>query len=197
MFAVLIALTVHEFAHAKSAQLAGDDTAERMGRVTLNPLAHLDPIGTLMIIMSSLSGFGIGWGKPVPVNKLKLRHPRWDDVKVSLWGPLSNLTLGITCGLIIRFFPLATGAYSDLLITGVLVNLGLAIFNLIPISPLDGSHIMSGLLPAEQAVVYERFMFRYGQLILLGMIFMAPGVIGVIIAGPTLAILKLLFIGAK
>ena len=94
MVALVICITIHEFAHAYSAYRAGDDTPKAQGRISLNPLDHLDPMGTIMMVVSSLSGFGIGWGKPVQINPYNFRHPRWDNLRVSLWGPLSNLHHG-------------------------------------------------------------------------------------------------------
>ena len=175
MFVLLISLTVHELAHAKAAEIAGDDTARLAGRISINPLDHLDPMGTIMMIVSSLSGFGIGWAKPVPVNPYKFRHPRWDNLKVSLWGPLSNLILAFIAAQGIRFASGHLGHIDALiLVYFVLINIALAIFNLIPIAPLDGSHIMSSLLPVDQARQYDLFMGRYGFMILLGLIFLAP-----------------------
>jgi Zn-dependent protease len=193
MCGILLGLTVHEFAHAKAAQVAGDDTAERAGRISLNPLDHLEPMGTVMMIFAALSGFGLGWGKPVPVNHLRLRHPRMDSVKISMWGPLSNLIMAFILGMVVRFVPGAYYAFSGLLPVCILVNLSLAIFNLLPISPLDGSHIVSGLLPVEQAKNYDRFMGQYGFMILLGLIFFGRSFIGTVIGLPV-AILFRLFV---
>ena len=175
LFVLVISLTVHELAHAKSAEMAGDDTARRAGRITLNPLAHLDPLGSLMMVVTAISGIGIGWAKPVPVNPYRFRNPRWDNLKVSLWGPLSNLLLAFFFAQIIRFYGNHLGNV-DYLFVGyfVIINIGLAVFNLIPIAPLDGSHIMSSLLPLEQARRYELFMAQYGGIILLALVFMGP-----------------------
>jgi len=175
LFVLVISLTVHELAHAKSAEMAGDDTARRAGRITLNPLAHLDPLGSVMMVVTAISGIGIGWAKPVPVDPYRFRNPRWDNLKVSLWGPLSNLLLAFFFAQIIRFYGNHLGNV-DYLFVGyfVIINIGLAVFNLIPIAPLDGSHIMSSLLPLEQARRYELFMAQYGGIILLALVFMGP-----------------------
>lgn len=171
MLVLIVSLTIHELAHAKAAEMAGDDTARLAGRISLNPLSHLDPFGTVMMIVSSISHFGIGWAKPVPVNPMKFRHPRWDNLKVSLWGPLSNLLIALVAAQVIRF-----GGdkleYNDLMIAGtfVMINLSLAVFNMIPIPPLDGSHILSSLLPIEKAQRYDRFMGSYGMILFLVMI---------------------------
>lgn len=194
MVALIMALTVHEYAHAKSAELAGDDTAKFAGRVSLNPLDHLDPIGTLMMAFMAIGGMGIGWAKPVPVNPFRMRHPRWDNVKVSLWGPLSNLTFALGVGLLVRILPDAVVQEYRLLIVLVRVNLSLAMFNLIPIAPLDGSHILSGLLPADAARSYERFMGQYGMLLLLGLIFVGGDLLWAVI-GPPMHFLFTLFTG--
>ncbi|MGQ9732524.1 MAG: site-2 protease family protein [Candidatus Zipacnadales bacterium] len=158
--AITIAITVHEFAHAKSAQLAGDPTPGQHGRVTLNPLAHFDPIGTLALLLA-----GFGWGRPVPVNPFLMKRPRIDNVLCSLWGPLSNFIVATLFAVPLRLG--IAGAYTSLLEYIVIMNLVLGLFNLIPIHPLDGSHILSGLLPIEQARRLNIFYHRYGMMLLL------------------------------
>jgi len=158
--AIVIGITVHEFAHAKSAQLAGDPTPGHHGRVTLNPLAHFDPIGTIALLLA-----GFGWGRPVPVNPFLMRRPRTDNILVSLWGPLSNFIVAAVFAIPLRFG--FAGAYAVVLIYIVIVNLVLGIFNLLPIHPLDGSHILSGLLPLQQARKYDLFIHQYGLLLML------------------------------
>jgi Zn-dependent protease len=196
MAALVICITVHEFAHAYSAFRAGDDTPRRQGRISLNPLDHLDPIGTIMMVVSSLSGFGIGWGKPVSINPYNFRHPRWDNLRVSLWGPLSNILTAAIVGLSIRFLGHSmTAPVLTFLATLTFISLALAFFNLIPIAPLDGSHILSSLLPHEQARKYDHFMGQFGFLIFLGIIFLAPpGTLSKII-GPPVHVLWGLFVG--
>jgi Zn-dependent protease len=163
MVALTIAITVHEFAHAKRAQMAGDPTAEMNGRVTLNPLAHYDPIGTTLILLG-----GFGWGRPVPVNPALFRRPRRDDLMVSLWGPLSNFITATVFALPLKFR--FAGDYSIVFEAIVLVNLMLGLFNLLPVFPLDGSHILSALLPVEQARRLDLFYHRYGTLLLIALI---------------------------
>jgi Zn-dependent protease len=153
---ILLSLAVHEYAHAKLADVAGDPTPRVYGRVTLNPIAHLDPAGTIMILLSAMSGFGIGWGKPVPVNPSRMRNPRWDHFVSVAGGPLSNLLLAAVAALALRFY-LASGVvvsggqlpFPILFLTlAVLINLSLCFFNLIPLGPLDG-HWMLGTFMSE------------------------------------------------
>lgn len=176
LLAVVIAITIHEFAHAMSAVRAGDDTPRLQGRISLNPVDHFDPVGFLMILFTSIAGFGIGWGKPVQINPYNFRNPRKDDIMVSFWGPLSNLLLATAVALVLRF----GGGYFGynvwlFLVILVITNIGLALFNLIPLPPLDGSHILSGLLPPEQARAYGRFAAQYGMAVLLIILVLPPG----------------------
>ena len=191
--AFLTALTIHEYAHARAALAAGDDTAKLAGRISLNPLDHLDPIGTMMFVFMLLNGWGIAWGKPVPVNPYRFKSPRWDSLKVSLWGPLSNLLLAIVLSIVLRLAgPHIANPYAQLLGICVLINLALAFFNLIPVPPLDGSKIFSSLLPYETARRYDHTMGRYGLIILMVILF--TGVVGRII-GPPVSILFHLLVG--
>ena len=172
--AIVIGITVHEFAHAKAAQKAGDPTPGQHGRVTLNPLAHFDPIGTVALLFA-----GFGWGRPVPVNPFLMRRPRIDNILVSLWGPLSNFIVAIVFAMPFRvtlLLPPSTAMgyaeavlkpYGIVLTYIVFMNLILGLFNLLPIYPLDGSHILSGLLPLASARKYDLFVHRYGLLLLL------------------------------
>ena len=167
---ILLALTFHEFSHAYIAYRLGDSTAKDMGRLTLNPLAHLDLVGTIMVFI-----IRIGWAKPVPVNPLNFKNPKKDLLWVSLAGPLSNMLLAYIFGLLCRILHI-----TDLTITnfsmmelikfmvayGMLINLILAFFNIIPIPPLDGSKILAAFLPSKGV---EPFM-KYGQFLLLGLI---------------------------
>jgi Zn-dependent protease len=174
---VLLSIAVHEFAHAKSADAAGDPTPRLHGRVTLNPLKHLDPLGTIMILMTSISGYGIGWGKPVPVNPQRMRNPRWDSLLVTAWGPFSNILIAVTCALVLRFAPLdwlVWGPLANVLQFAILINLGLAFFNLIPLFPLDGSWILKELLPPRAGYDFFRWNMRFGALVLLGAILVLP-----------------------
>lgn len=191
VLAFLIAITVHEFAHARAALSAGDDTAKQAGRVSLNPLDHLDPMGTMMFLFTMLSGFGLAWGKPVPINPHRFNNPRWDILKVSIWGPFSNLITALVLTLILRFVvhPFAPG-YLQLMATCIIFNLGLAFFNMIPVPPLDGSKVLSALLPIEMARRYDMATARYGMMILLVLIF--TGAIGIIIVPPIMVLFRML-----
>ena len=170
---ILLALTFHEYAHAYVAHRYGDDTAQKNGRLTLNPLRHLDPLGTIMIFLVQF-----GWAKPVPVNPYNLRNPKKDMLWISAAGPLSNMLLALISGLLFRFFSDSAMIADRDSLTGLLVvmvflslkiNLALAIFNIIPIAPLDGSKILYGLLPpgfGKMILAIE----RYGPFILIGLI---------------------------
>lgn len=143
ILALLIGITIHESAHAYVANKLGDGTAKAEGRISLNPLNHLDIWGSLFLLFA-----GFGWGKPVPINSHNLSNPKIDNLKISLAGPLSNLIVAILFGLLFRLLPLneIVGTIFYMIIQ---INLTLMIFNLIPIPPLDGSNILSGLLPDE------------------------------------------------
>lgn len=170
---ILLALSFHEYAHAYIANKFGDDTAKQSGRLTLNPLAHLDPIGTIMIFLVHF-----GWAKPVPVNPHRLRNPKKDMLWISAAGPLANMILALISGILLRFIFAIGGAPNQHSIIGLFtyavlmslqINLALAIFNILPIAPLDGSKILFGLLPVKhEGKIY--FLERYGPFILLGLI---------------------------
>ncbi|MSS72295.1 MAG: site-2 protease family protein [Candidatus Latescibacteria bacterium] len=151
---ILFALTVHEFAHAWAANRLGDPTARMMGRLTMNPLAHLDPLGTLMIIIAHF-----GWGKPVPVDVRYLKRPKQDMLWIALAGPASNVISAAIFGLTFRYLPdsafLQWGEAVAMLHYAVIINLVLAFFNLIPLPPLDGSKVLAGLLPIRQEMAYR------------------------------------------
>jgi Zn-dependent protease len=164
--ALLAAVTVHEFAHAYVADRLGDPTPRAHGRLTLNPLAHLDLIGTVLILL-----VGFGWAKPVPITPTNFTNWRRDTVIVAAAGPLANVTLLFVLGIpfklgLLPAYGLGAGPISVLLLTMMQINAMLAVFNLIPIPPLDGSKILLGLLPPEQAVAYARVQL-YGPFLLL------------------------------
>jgi len=175
--AILIALTLHELSHAAAAYKLGDTTARDQGRLTFNPLAHLDLIGTIML----LTGL-FGWAKPVPVNPYNLRNPKRDLMLISVAGPLSNIIQALLCGFIIRaimpFASTSTAVPSETSITGYIltfliwafmINCGLAFFNLLPLYPLDGSKILVWFLPDRYADGYMRAT-RYAMPIIFGLV---------------------------
>ena len=164
----MFALSFHEFAHAWMASKCGDNTAARMGRLTLNPMAHLDVMGSLMILF-----VGFGWAKPVPVDSRNLRDPRKDMMKVAAAGPLSNLLLAMLAGMAWRLlggtnFLLDTN-FPVLIFYFTQINIALAVFNLIPVSPLDGSQIFSGYLMKTNPELALKIQ-SYGPQVLFGLI---------------------------
>lgn len=170
---ILLALTFHEFAHAYVANRFGDDTAKRSGRLTMNPLAHLDPLGTIMIFLVHF-----GWAKPVPVNLYNLKNPKQGMLWISAAGPLSNILLALISGLLLRFFftmnisPQPNSVmeiFIIMVVWSLQINLALAIFNILPIAPLDGSKILYGLLPARFGK-HIHLLERYGPILLIGLI---------------------------
>lgn len=195
-FILLFAITIHESAHGWAALKFGDPTAFNLGRITLNPIPHIDPLGTVILpLIMMITGIPfIGWAKPVPVNPLNLRNPRRDNLWISAAGPISNLTAAAVflVGIVILkflnpnivyflrsfifahtgfaggFHPL--GGLALILFYGALINTLLAIFNMIPIPPLDGSGVLMGLLSDEAAEKYDRIR-PYGFLIILGLLF--------------------------
>lgn len=166
---LVLAITVHEFAHAWMAHRLGDPTPEADGRLTLNPLAHLDPIGTIMIVM-----VGFGWGRPVVFSPHHLTHPVRDTALIAFAGPLSNLILATLFSIILfitfAVAPQTASALAALPMYIIAVNVMLAIFNLVPIHPLDGGKILSAFLPDQAAVEYDRFLYRYGFFVLIFLI---------------------------
>jgi Zn-dependent protease len=186
---LLLSLSVHEWAHAWSAHKLGDDTAERMGRLTLNPLAHMDPIGTFLL---PLLGIPFGWAKPVPVDPTRFRRNVSQSAGMAITaaaGPISNLILAVLCavvfGLLLRFKQdlAAQPGVVALLVGGMSINVALAIFNLLPIPPLDGSRIVAHFIPAKSRESWDAFQ-RFAPFVLLGVI--AFG--GMVLAGPISAI---------
>ena len=152
LFGLVIGITIHEFSHALAADALGDSTARYMGRLTLNPAAHFDPMGALMILYSVVVGWGFGWGKPVPVNSRSLRYgPRVGLALTSVAGPLSNLLVAAVVATPFRLGISLPGLLGQLLLTVVLVNVGLALFNMLPIPPLDGYSVLSGILSTIRA----------------------------------------------
>ena len=179
---LLLSVVLHEVAHAQVALWEGDDTAHRLGRITLNPIPHLDPMGSVIVplLLFLLPGeFLFGWAKPVPVNPANFRDRKWGDIRVSLAGIVVNLILAVLftllAALLVRLMGLqgwmgwVVGVLIQAACVGIFLNLILAFFNLIPIPPLDGSGVLSAVLPTEYAQKYES-IGRYGTLIILGLI---------------------------
>ena len=156
---LIMALSVHEFSHALVADRLGDPTPRSQGRLTLNPLKHLDPIGTLLLFL-----VGFGWGKPVMFDPYNLKNPRQDAALISIAGPISNLLMALLFSIVGKAL---LGEYFAFLVPFIYTNIVLAIFNLVPIGPLDGQKIVLGLLPRDLAYEFEMIMSRYGTLILL------------------------------
>ena len=165
--ALVLSVDIHEFAHAWVADKLGDPTPRANGRLTLNPLAHLDPLGTLALFL-----FRIGWGKPVVIDPYNLKDPRRDAALISLAGPGSNFIMAILLSLILRLpFASASPFTSSLLVTIIILSVGLGVFNLIPIPPLDGSKILFGLLPHDVAYDWEKTLEQYGLILLIFLLF--------------------------
>lgn len=182
---ILFAITVHEAAHGYAAKYFGDLTAERMGRITLNPFKHIDPVGTILLPAISIIFGGIlfGWAKPVPVNFGQLRRPKQDMLWVALAGPASNFVMALLWGLVLARvgqFPDAAQAYvSQMSLAGVQINLVLLVLNLFPLPPLDGGRIAVSLLPMSAAIKFAQ-LERYGMLILIALLF--TGILGIVLS---------------
>jgi len=197
---VLLAITVHEAAHGWVAHRRGDPTAWMLGRVTFNPLKHVDPIGTIALplgifLVAKLMGWTpllFGWAKPVPVDWRQLRNPRWDMALVALAGPGSNLLMAIGWGLAIKLMALLVATdlvvipawflymFVEMCVVGILINLFLMVLNLLPVPPLDGSRVVTALLPRRLAYQYSR-LEPYGLLLVLALFFLPngpPGLLG-------------------
>lgn len=187
---LVIAITIHEFSHALAADRLGDPTPRSQGRLTLNPLAHLDPLGTLMLFLVHF-----GWGKPVIFDPYNLAHPRRDAGIISIAGPISNLLLAILLSLVLNLFPLPIYLF-PLLYAIIILNISLAVFNLVPVYPLDGEKILAAILPRDLAYEYQAVMSRYGTIILIFMILPLFGSSPIIsLISPVIDFLTRLFLG--
>lgn len=170
---LIFSIIIHEVSHGYAASALGDDTARWEGRLTLNPLKHLDPVGSFLIPLLSytMGGFIIGWAKPVPYNPYNLRPGRWSEALVALAGPASNLAIALIFGLLIRFtYAGETSSLLEITTIIVFVNIVLALFNLIPLPPLDGSKVLYALFPDSFASI-RGFFARYGLILLFLFIF--------------------------
>lgn len=186
--ALIGALTIHEFAHAWAADRLGDPTPRSQGRLTLNPLAHLDPLGTLLLFVA-----GFGWGKPVLFDPYNLRTPRRDIPLIAAAGPLSNILLAFVAALLVFILPHPWNGSAAIFFH---INVALAAFNLIPLAPLDGSKILQGLLPKRLAYEFEETLSRYGFILLLLFIFPIAGGVAPVsyILGPLIAGIKTILV---
>ena len=167
VIALVFALCIHEFSHGYIAYINGDDTAYKMGRLTLNPLKHLDPIGSLMILF-----IGFGYAKPVPVNGSNLANPRTDMMKIAFAGPASNILLAVIGGIVLRILIGSSIFYESVYVTLIYftqINIALAVFNMLPISPLDGSQIFNGYMVTRNPGLVMKLQ-TYGPQILFGII---------------------------
>ncbi len=176
LIVLVFSVVVHEVSHGYVADRLGDPTARLSGRLTLNPLRHIDPMGSVIVpLLLHISGLPmIGWAKPVPYNPMNLRDPIGSGAKIAAAGPISNLALAAVFGLLIRIFGLTpeTVLFSSI----ILINVSLAIFNLIPIPPLDGSKVLFAVLPINQSTVgFVRFLEQYGFVIIILLVFSGLG----------------------
>ncbi|HEX4896611.1 MAG TPA: site-2 protease family protein [Solimonas sp.] len=186
---VVFAITVHEAAHGYVARALGDRTAESLGRLSLNPLRHIDPVGTVIVpgILLVLGGFLFGWAKPVPVDYRNLRSPRRDMAIVAAAGPASNALMALAWGLLLKLamsMPQAEGLWLGLrymAVAGIFINIVLMVLNLLPLPPLDGGRVLAGLLPARAAYGLARIE-PYGLVILV--ILLATGILGKLMYWP-------------
>lgn len=164
LLAIGAAITIHEFAHALAADRLGDPTPRLQGRLTLNPLAHLDPLGTLMLVL-----FRFGWGKPVQFDQFNLRNPRRDAMLISIAGPVSNLLTAVLATILLRLLPSNLLAFL-IFQPFIVISVVLAVFNFVPIHPLDGGKILSGILPLSLAREWEQIQTQFGTILLIMMV---------------------------
>lgn len=186
---ILLSLTVHEYAHAAMANALGDPTARWQGRLTLNPLAHLDVFGTLTLILTQR----FGWAKPVPVNPAYFKDWRRGMMLVGVAGPLANVGLAFLLAIPLRLGLPMPYTLGRLVVSGIVINLGLAAFNLIPVPPLDGSRLLLGVLRGRNLYIYHQ-LESYGSFILLLLVF--SGATRIIVA-PIMSLLALLVLGQR
>jgi Zn-dependent protease len=163
---ILFAITIHEYSHGKAALSLGDPTAKNAGRLTLNPISHIDPMGAIFMFL-----FHFGWAKPVPVNPSYFENKRTGIILMALSGPVSNLAAAFIAGLFIRYLYINNEIYLRILVYLIILNTGLGIFNLLPIPPLDGSHVLENILPSSAGRKFIHIR-RYAPMVLLGVLFL-------------------------
>lgn len=170
---LIFSAIIHEYMHGWAAERMGDSTAKDAGRLTLNPLPHIDPVGSILmpvLLVLSQAGFIFGWAKPVPVNPRNFRDPKYGEAKVSLAGPMANLATALFFGILLRFIPDQYLYLESLVHIIIFINVLLMVFNLLPIPPLDGSKVIAPFLPLSWRVrLYE--MERYGMILVLAVVF--------------------------
>ncbi len=176
LIVIFTAIAIHEYAHAKLADSAGDPTPGAYGRVTLNPFKHFDPLGSIFILITVIAGYGIGWGKPVPMDPRKMNNPKWDHFWAVLGGPLSNLLQALVYAIVFLMLR-QTGVIANLgeyviwfLVYGVLINISLMLFNLLPVGPLDGMWIAGTFMPERMRYAWTKWNLTFGQFIFLAMV---------------------------
>lgn len=187
---LIFSAIIHEYMHGFVAYQLGDDTAQRAGRLTINPLAHLEWFGSFilpLIMLLSGMGFVIGWAKPVPYNPYNLRDKKWGEAKVALAGPLANFVVAILFGLVLRFVPFLGLNFANLIALVIYINLLLMVFNLLPIPPLDGSKILAAFLSPARKIKY----YSYGSFGMILVIFIVM-LFSDIITGPVNLLFRLI-----
>jgi Zn-dependent protease len=200
MAVLIVSITIHEFAHAITADKLGDPTPRRQGRISLLPPDHLDPLGTVMMVLSTIAGMGIGWGKPVQTNPGNFRNPRKDQGIVAIAGPISNVIQALVFAAIFQTMArsgVQGGSLIRFVLLGITINLSLAFFNMIPIYPLDGWWITQSILPHELSLRYKHWMLTYGPFLFLSIILLERQLhlIGMLIGPPVNAGTVLLIAG--
>jgi Zn-dependent protease len=172
LFTIFLAIGIHEYCHAKFADMAGDPTPRFYGRVTLNLFNHFDLFGAAMIVFSSILGVGFGWGRPVPMNPSKMRNPRWDHFVAVIAGPVSNIVQAMVWMMLLRLLGLVTTSPEilRLCLIGVIVNISLAAFNLVPLGPLDGMWLLGTFLNERARLTWTRYNLTYGSYLFLFLI---------------------------
>lgn len=190
---MLFAITIHEYSHGKAALSLGDPTAKNAGRITLNPISHLDPLGAICLLF-----FHFGWAKPVPVNVLYFKNKQRDIIIMALSGPVSNISAAFVAGLFLRYYDLNIFLYQFLLGYMIVLNVGLGLFNLLPIPPLDGSLVLENILPTWLREKYLKYT-KYAPYLLIGIVladnFLHTGIIDSVLGTPIKIVVN--FIGGK